>query len=106
MTGALAVEQILGVHAIQQKSVAGIALAVGPDGLVAQAGVGARSRREFRANARGKNRQSRETSSRQRDGFQFCFIEDVAVRRIHRVEQRSFLHGDGRAHLADLQRRV
>ncbi len=38
---ALAVEQIFGVHAIQEKTVAGIALAVGPDRLVTQTCVGA-----------------------------------------------------------------
>ena len=43
LAGALAVEEIAGVHAIQQERVGSIALAVGPDGRVAQAGVRARA---------------------------------------------------------------
>jgi hypothetical protein len=39
LAGRLAVEKVLGVHAIQQERVAGVALAIGPDRLIAQAGV-------------------------------------------------------------------
>ena len=61
LTSALAVKQVAGVDAVQQKSVAGVALAIGPDRLVAQAGVGARSPAQFRIHAGRKNRQSRKT---------------------------------------------
>ncbi len=40
LAGALAVEQIAGVDAVQQKGIAGVALAVGPDRLIAQTAVG------------------------------------------------------------------
>ena len=36
---ALSIEEIAGVDAIQQKSIAGVALAIGPDRLIAQSGV-------------------------------------------------------------------
>ena len=51
LAGALAVEQVAGVDAIEQEAVAGVALAVGPDRGVAQAGVDAGSARQFSIDA-------------------------------------------------------
>ena len=65
LAGAFSVEQIAGIHAVQQKRVAGVALAVRPDRLVAQSAVRAGAAGEFRVHARRKNRQPRETARRQ-----------------------------------------
>src|ERR1700693_797839 len=48
LAGAFAVEEIAGVDSIEQKTVAGVTLAVGPDGLIAQAAVGAGAAGKFR----------------------------------------------------------
>ena len=52
LAGALAIEQVAAVNAVQQEAVAGIALAVGPDGSVAQAGVDAGTARQLGIDAR------------------------------------------------------
>src|SRR5580658_3645225 len=41
LAGAFTVEKIAGVHAVEEEGVAGVALAVGPDGEIAQASVSA-----------------------------------------------------------------
>src|SRR5258708_35838689 len=50
-TGALAIKKIAGVDTIQQKRVAGVALAVGPYRLVAEPGVGAGAAGKFGSDA-------------------------------------------------------
>src|ERR1700742_911052 len=40
LTRALAVEEIAGIDAVKREAVGGVALTVGPDGLIAEAGVG------------------------------------------------------------------
>ena len=64
MAGALAVEQIAGIDSIQKKRVAGVALAIGPDWLIAQAGVRAGAIWQFRIHTGRENGQPRETSGR------------------------------------------
>ena len=103
LAGALTIEQILGIHAIQQKGVAGIALSVGPDGLIAQAGVRARTGWELGAHSGRKNGQPGEATGWQWNGFELRFVENIAIRGVHGVEQRGFLDGDGRSDLADFQ---
>src|SRR5277367_3188179 len=52
-TGALAVEEIAGVDAVEEKAIRRIALAVGPDGLIAEAVGGARTTEQFGVDAGG-----------------------------------------------------
>src|ERR1700758_3045947 len=67
LAGALAVEQVAGVDPIDQKTVAGIALSVGPDGLVAQAAVDPGSTRQFSIYTGRQNGEPGETACWQRD---------------------------------------
>ena len=106
LAGALAVEKVAGVHAVQQKGVRGIALAVGPDGRIAQAGVDARAAVQLRADAGGKNGQPGKAAGRQRRQVDLRVVQNVAVGGVYRVHQRRGFHLDGFAGLADLQRGV
>ncbi len=54
LAGALAIEQIAGIDAVEQETVAGIALAIGPDGLIAQDRCWRRFRRAVRRLLREK----------------------------------------------------
>jgi len=105
-TRGLAIKQIAGVDAIEQKSVAGIALAVGPDRLITESGVGAGAFGQFRIDSGRKNGEAREAAGRQWDVLNLILFEDVAVRRVDRIHQRVGLHFDDRAYLADRQRHV
>ena len=51
LAGAFTVEEIAGIDSIQQKTVAGVALTIGPDGLVAQTAIGPSAIRKFGVNA-------------------------------------------------------
>ena len=66
LAGGIAVKEVVGADAVQRKAVAGVAVSVGENGLIAQAGVGARSAEKVRMNARAQNRQLREAAGAQR----------------------------------------
>jgi hypothetical protein len=66
LTGGIAVEEIVGADAVQGKAVAGIALAVGEDGLIAKSGVAARAAQEIGVNAGAENGELREAARAQR----------------------------------------
>ena len=95
-----------GVDPIQQKSIAGVALAVGPDRLIAQATVGPRAAGEFCIYSGRKNGESGEAACGQRYGVDLCFVQDVTVRRIDGIDQRLGLDFDHRSHLAHRKGRV
>ena len=101
LAGALAVEKIAGVDAVEQKCVASVALSVGPDGLAAQSTVDASASGEFGIDAGRQYRETSEAASGQRHGLNLGFFEDVAVRCIHSIEQRRRFNRDGGTHLAD-----
>ena len=106
LAGALAVEQVAGVDAIQQKAVAGVALAIGPDRLIAQAAVGAGAAGQFGIHSGRKNGQSGEAARGQRHGVDLLLFQNVTVGGVDRIHQRVRLHLNHRAHLADRQRGV
>ncbi len=88
LAGALAVEEVGGIDAIEGEAVGGIALAVGPDGLVAEAGVCAGSAGEFRVDAGGEDGCAGEAAGGQRDGVDLRSIEDIADGGIDGVHER------------------
>ena len=51
LAGGIAIKQVIGADAVQRKAVAGVAVSVGKDGLIAKARVGAASAEEVRMNA-------------------------------------------------------
>ena len=106
LAGALAVEQVRGVHPIQQKRIGSIALAVGPDGRVAQAGVDAGAAGQLGAHARGLNRQPGKAAGCQRRQVDLRVVQNVAVGGVHGVHQRRGFHQNGFAGLAHLERGV
>ena len=69
LAGGIAVKQVVGADAVQGKAVAGVAVSVGEDGLIAEAGVGAAAAEEVRMNAGAENRQLREAAGAQRGRF-------------------------------------
>src|SRR5450755_1981621 len=62
LAGGIAVEEVICADTVQGKAIAGVAVSVGEDGLIAEACVGAASTEEVRMNARAKNRQLRKTA--------------------------------------------
>ena len=54
LAGGVSVEQVVGADAVQGEAVAGVAVSVGEDRLVAQAGVGAGAAEKIRVNARAR----------------------------------------------------
>ena len=106
LAGALAVEEVAGVDAVQEKAVRSVALAVGPDRRVAQAGVCAGSAAEFSADAAGLRGQAGKAARRQWHRFNLCLIENVADGGIDGIHQRRRFHFDRGGGLADLERRV
>ena len=107
LAGALAIEDVAGVHSIQQKTVAGVTLAIGPDRLVAQAGVGAAAAGKFRIDTGRKNGEPRKAARGQGNGLNLGLIKNVAVGGINGIHQRRFLlHRDRSADLPDFQRDV
>ena len=87
LAGALAVEQVAGVDSVQQEAVAGIALTVGPDRSVAQAGVDAGAAGELGVYTGREDGDTRRAARRQRDGFDLRLIEHIAVGGVDSVEQ-------------------
>ena len=59
LAGALAVEEVAGINAVQQEAVTGVALAIGPDGLIAKPAVGAGPAGQFGVHAGRKNGEAR-----------------------------------------------
>ncbi len=106
LAGAFAVEQVAGVDSVQQEAVAGVTLAISPDGLIPQATVDAGAAGQFGTGSGRKNGQPRETAGRQRHGIDLILFEDVTVRGVHRVQQGGRVHFDDRAYLTDGQRGV
>ena len=106
LAGALAVEQVAGVDAVEQEAVAGVALAVGPDGSVAQAGVDACSARQFGIDAGREDGDSGKAAGGQRDRFDLRSIENIAVRGVDRVEQRIHIDFNRVRHGAHFQLRL
>ena len=106
LTCALAVKQVAGVDAVQQERVARVALAVGPDGLIAQAGVGSGAGRQFRIHPRRQNGQSGETAGGQGYCLDLCTVQNVSVRGVNSIDQGSFLDRNRGGHLTHLHRRV
>ena len=84
----LPLNRLLRVDAVQQEAVAGIALTVGPDGSVAQAGVDAGAARQLGVDAGREDGDTGKAAGRQRDGFDLRLIQDVAVGGVDGVEQR------------------
>ena len=101
LAGALAVEQVAGVHPIDEEAVGGVALPVGPDGRIAQAAVGAGAAGELDVDAGRKRGNAGKAAGRQGDGFQLGFIQHIAHRGVHGVHQRSRVDGHRRGDLAD-----
>src|ERR1700730_18565341 len=62
LAGALAVEQVAGVDSVQKEGIAGIALSVGPNGLIAKAGVARGAGRQLGIHPSGQNGKYRETA--------------------------------------------
>ncbi len=103
LAGAFAIEEVAGVNAVEEKTVAGIALTVGPDGLIAESAVGARAAGEFRIHARGKKSEAGEAAGGQGDGLDLILFEDVAVGGVLRIHEGRGFHGNGGADLADFE---
>ena len=102
----LAVEDVVGVDAVHDKAVGGIALSVGPYGLVAESGVGTGASEEVGIDAWGQEGQLGEasrTEGRLADG---ALIEHVAVGGIGFVEERRTGDFDRRGDRAHLESRV
>src|SRR6202035_4038885 len=106
LAGAFTVKDVAGIHAIQQKTITGIALPVGPHGLITQAGVGATAAGKLRVHARGKRGEPGKTTGREGNRFQLHRVEHIAVGSVHSVDQRRLNYGDRLRSLADLERLV
>ena len=87
----LPLKRLLASTPFSREAVAGVALAVGPDGRVAQAGVRAGAAGELRIDAGGLNRQAGKAAGGQRHGSICALIHDVAVGGVHGVHQRRWL---------------
>ena len=87
--------------AVQRKAVAGVALAVGENRLVAEARVAAGAAQQIRVHAGAQNRQLRKAAGAQRRVLNGQLIDHVAVGGVHLVHQRrggDFHRGRHRAH--------
>ena len=102
----LAIEQIAGVDAVEQKCVAGVALTVGPYRLIAESRVGTGSGGQFGVYSWRKNGEAGEAAGGQRDGINLVRFEDVTVGGVDGVHQRRGLNFYDRPDLADGQRRI
>ena len=96
LAGRFPIEQILGIHAVQQESIAGIALAIGPDRLIPESGIRARCRLEVPHSRRGKGA-PRPVKEPVGSGtrIDFLLVHYISVRRIDHVDQRRFFHRYG-----------
>ena len=75
LAGAFAVEEIAGVDAVEEECVAGVALAVGPDGKIAEAGVDAGAAGEFGVHAGRENGKAGETAGGKGNGFELRLFQ-------------------------------
>ena len=66
MTGGISIKEIVGADAVEGKTVACIALAVGENCLIAKSGVAARAAQEIGVNAGAENGELCETARAQR----------------------------------------
>ena len=105
LAGALTIEEVAGIHAVQQKPVAGIALTVGPDRCIAQAGVDPSTARQFRIDAGRKDRDTGETAGRQRNCFNLRPVENIPIRGVDGIEQRVHIDFHGVSYGAHFQLR-
>src|SRR5579872_1243183 len=80
LAGGIAVKEVVGADAVQGEAVAGVAVSVGEDGLIAKARVGAPSTEEVRMNTRAENCQLREAAGAQWSRFDGVGIDDIADR--------------------------
>src|SRR5208282_6134080 len=85
---ALAVEQVAGIDAVQQEAVAGIALAIGPDRLVAETAVYARAAGQFGVYSGRKYGESGEAAGGQRDFLNLLLVHHITVGGVDRVHER------------------
>ena len=102
-TGALAVEQIAGIHSVQQKGIARVPLAIGPDGSVAEPGVGSRAGRKLRVHSGRKNDKLGETPVWDRDRIDLLLFKNVNVGGVDGIDERGLFHRDGLADIANFQ---
>jgi len=103
LTGAFAVEEIAGVNPVEEECVAGVALAIRPDGEIAEAGVDARAAGEFGVDAGRENGDAGKAAGGKRNGLELGFLENVAVGGVDGVHQGAGFNGDGGADLADFE---
>src|ERR1700721_1223489 len=68
LAGGIAVKEVVGADPVQGKAIAGVAVSVRKDRLIAEARVGAASTEEVRMDAWAKNGQLREAAGAQRGG--------------------------------------
>src|ERR1700734_16750 len=102
----LPLKEVVGADPVQGKAIAGVAVSVRKDRLIAEARVGAASTEEVRMNARAKNGQLREAAGAQRGGCDGVGIDDVADRGVGLVHQGHGVHFHRGAARAHHQRRI
>ena len=101
-----AVEEIVGLDAVDDEAVAGVALTIGEDVLIAEAGVGARAGEEVGVDAGAQKRELREAAGAERSAFDEFGAERVAVGGVGLVQERRAGNGDAGADFAGLERAV
>jgi len=101
--GGLAVEEIGDVDAVDLKHIAGIALAIRPDGRVAETGIGADTVLQFGTDAGRQNRETGEAAGGERRLLDLLGVEHVTVGGVDRVEQGLLDDFNGSVDAADLE---
>ena len=101
LAGGVSIEQIVGAYAVQRKAVAGVALPIGEDGLIAEAGVAARTPQKIRVNPRTHDRQLREAARAERRLLDRKLIDNISGRGVHLVHQRRADHVNRRRNRTD-----
>ena len=104
-SGALSVEEIVDVDAIQEKSVAGVTLSIRPNGGIARGPRWCRFPQRARALTPVRLcRKTGKTSCRQRCGVNLRRVHHVSVGRVNGVHQRRCFYFNRRRCFANLQR--
>src|ERR1700730_14585825 len=103
LAGKVSIKQIVRTGAVQGEAVAGVAISVGENGLIAKARVRAGAAQEIRMNAGTENCQLREATSAQRRLFDGELVDYVAVGGVRLVHQWCACHDDRGTDFADLQ---
>jgi hypothetical protein len=106
LAGGVPVEQVVRASAVQREAVAGIAISVGENSLIAQAGVRAGTPKEIRVNAGTENRQLGEAAGTQGRLFDREVINHVAIGGVRLVHQWGATDSDGHIYFSGLQRAV